>query len=129
MSALHAPLSYVSGSTHFYTTAAEAWEQGCGVCQDYAHILLALCHREGMTARYAAGAIAGEGLTHAWIQVWQDGLWKGFDPTHNRAANEEYIYFAVGRDADDCALNRGIFRGGASQQQAIAVRMIESPSK
>ena len=116
---------YLRGSTGVDTTAEQAFVQGCGVCQDYAHILLALCRREGMTARYVAGTIPGEGQTHAWIEVWQDGGWKGFDPTNRKETDEDYICFAVGRDARDCTLNRGIFLGNAVQTQDVYVRMEE----
>lgn len=123
--------SYVSGSTNVFTTAEEAFSQGCGVCQDYTHILLALCRSEGMTARYVAGAIPGEGQSHAWIEVWQDGFWKGFDPTNHRVVADDYICFACGRDAQDCGLNQGIFRGAASQAQSIFLKMetIEGENK
>ena len=116
---------YESGSTSFFTTAEEAFSQGRGVCQDYAHILLSLCRMEGMTARYAAGTIPGEGESHAWIEVYQDGFWKGFDPTHCKETDEDYIVFAVGRDAQDCSLSRGIFKGGAGQSQQVRVTMEE----
>ena len=117
---------YKSGSTSFHTTAEEAFAQGCGVCQDYSHILLALCRNENMTARYVAGTIPGEGQTHAWIEVWNQGRWKGFDPTNNRVVDEDYICLAYGRDAADCSLSQGIFVGGVSQQQHIYVKMEES---
>ena len=123
MAALFAVFTYESGSTHFATTAEEAFAQGKGVCQDYAHILLALCRAEGMTARYAAGTIPGEGETHAWIEVLIDGCWQGFDPTNNKETDEEYILFAVGRDAFDCGLNRGVFRGGYETGQTVHVIM------
>lgn len=116
---------YESGSTSFFTTAEEAFSQGKGVCQDYAHILLALCRMEGMIARYAAGTIPGEGESHAWIEVYQDGFWKGFDPTHCKPADEDYIVFAVGRDAHDCSISRGIFKGWAGQSQQVRVTMEE----
>lgn len=125
MKNLYGSFCYESGSTFFGTTAEEAYSQGKGVCQDYAHILLSLCRMEQMTARYVAGAIPGEGESHAWIQVWKDGIWKGFDPTHCREVNEDYVILAVGRDAGDCCLNRGIFRGGASQQQSVHILMEE----
>lgn len=123
MGALFGGFSYHSGSTSFQTRAEEAMEQGCGVCQDYAHILLALCRQEGMTARYVAGAISGEGQSHAWVEIWQNGFWKGFDPTNNRLADEDYIRFAVGRDALDCRLSQGIFRGNASQELRVYLSM------
>lgn len=123
MKALHQNFTYRSGSTSFETKAEEAMSQRCGVCQDYAHILLALCRQEGMTARYVAGAIPGEGASHAWIEVWQDGFWKGFDPTNGRLAGEDYIRFAFGRDALDCRLSQGIFRGGGSQDMRVYLAM------
>lgn len=125
MEALYGSFSYQSGSTNVATTAEEAFSQGCGVCQDYAHILLALCRREKMTARYVAGAIPGEGETHAWIEVLKDGLWKGFDPTNQKETDDSYVSFAVGRDASDCGLNRGIFLGTAGQKQSVYVKMEE----
>ncbi|MGN1185210.1 MAG: transglutaminase domain-containing protein [Oliverpabstia sp.] len=123
MHELYAAFRYESGSTGFLTTAEEAFSQGCGVCQDYAHILLALCRREGLTARYVAGTIPGEGETHAWIEVWHEGRWKGFDPTNDRETDESYLTFAVGRDAEDCSLSRGVFIGAGNQNQYIRCEM------
>lgn len=125
MKQLTAAFRYESGSTAFHTTAEEAFSQGCGVCQDYAHILLSLCRMEGMTARYVAGTIPGEGQTHAWVEVWDQGKWKGFDPTNNRETDEAYICLAYGRDAGDCSLSQGIFMGGRNQEQHIYVKMEE----
>lgn len=125
MAALFDAFSYESQSTDFTTTAEEAFSQGRGVCQDYAHIMLALCRRSGLTVRYVAGTIPGEGETHAWIEVWQDGFWKGFDPTHNREADDGYISFTVGRDAFDCEINRGIFKDSFEKNQQVYVRMEE----
>ena len=67
--------SYQSGSTNAGTTAEEAFAQRQGVCQDYAQILLSILREEGITARYVAGAVPGEGETHAWVEVWCDGKW------------------------------------------------------
>lgn len=125
MHAVYGAFSYVSGSTQFATTAEEAFSQGCGVCQDYAHILLALLRHENITVRYVAGAIPGEGQSHAWIEVLQDGFWKGFDPTHDRETDDTYISFVVGRDACDCGMNRGIFRNAAEGAQHVMVKMEE----
>lgn len=107
------------------TTAEQAFAGKKGVCQDYAHILLSLCRKEGMVARYVAGCIPGEGETHAWVEVYQNGIWKGFDPTNNRMVDEDYICFAVGRDASDCPLNRGIYFGNPEQKMNIYVKMEE----
>ncbi|MCD7868727.1 MAG: transglutaminase family protein [Clostridiales bacterium] len=125
MEALFGVFRYESGSAVFDTTAEQAFAQRKGVCQDYAHILLTLCRHGGLTARYVAGVIPGEGETHAWIEVLSDSFWKGFDPTNNRETNEEYICLAVGRDAHDCVLNKGIFLGNAGQSQHVHVKMEE----
>ena len=125
MEQLAGAVCYVSGSTGFDTSAEEAFSQKMGVCQDYAHILLALCRREGIRARYVAGAIPGEGASHAWVEVYDRGLWKGFDPTHNRCTDESYICFCYGRDAHDSPLNRGVFVGNTLQNQRITIRMEE----
>lgn len=125
MSSLSASFSYQSGATHFNTTAEQAFKQGKGVCQDYAHILLALCRREGIISRYVAGMIPGEGATHAWIEVYSNGYWKGFDPTHNRETDDSYITFSVGLDAQMCALNRGVFKRGIEIAQQVRAEMHE----
>lgn len=125
MDMIYRSFHYVSGSTGFYTSAEEAWHQGCGVCQDYTHIFMALCRKEKMIVRYVAGAIPGEGQTHAWAQVWQNGFWRGFDPTHNRITDEDYLCFAFGREAGDCFLNRGIYLGSAGTDQKVLVKMEE----
>lgn len=117
--------AYQSGSTDINTTAEDAFKSGYGVCQDYAQILLALLREDGITARYAAGTVPGEGETHAWVETWQDGNWKGFDPTNNRVMDESCLVFAVGRDAWDCALNKGVFLGNARQAKKVYVKMEE----
>lgn len=125
MRRIYSVFVYSSGSTGVATTAEEAFAQGCGVCQDYAHILLALCRRDGLTARYIAGAVPGEGESHAWIEVYKNGLWRGFDPTNHKQTDEAYICFARGRDAGDCSLSRGIFVGQNAQSQKICIKMEE----
>jgi len=114
---------YTPGSTSVNTTAAEAFAQGKGVCQDYAHILLALLRYKGFIARYVAGAIVGEGQTHAWVEVLIDGRWVAVDPTHCRRVNEYYIVFAVGRDAKEATLSKGVFAGFVTQKQKVFVKM------
>lgn len=115
--AIHKRLDYLPGSTNISTTAAEAFRQGKGVCQDFAHIFLGLARLAGIPARYACGLPQGEGATHAWAEIWQEGRWLGFDPTRNRRADESYIVLGVGRDYGDCPIERGIFRGIALQTQ------------
>ena len=114
---------YTPGSTNVKTTAGEAFSQAKGVCQDFAHVLLAFLRYEGYIARYVAGAINGEGETHAWVEVLVDGKWVALDPTHCRRTNEYYITFAVGRDAYETNLSKGVFNGFVTQEQKVIVKM------
>ena len=107
---------YTPGSTTVRTTAEQALAQRKGVCQDYAHVMLSVCRHVGLTARYIAGLLGGEGATHAWVEVYQDGRWVGLDPTHNRLVDDSYITIAHGRDYRDCMLDIGIFSGYNVQQ-------------
>ena len=115
MSLLAERFTYLPGSTHADTTAEEAARLMTGVCQDEAHIMLALLREKGVPCRYVMGYMLGEGATHAWVEVARDGLWLGYDPTNRRMVNDEYIRGAAGRDANDCPVNRGVFIGTASQ--------------
>lgn len=116
---------YVPMSTDVNTSAEEAFGQGHGVCQDYAHIYISLLHRAGISARYVTGFIVGEGESHAWVEVLCDGKWYGFDPTHNKCINDEYIKLGIGRDAKDCMINRGIMHGGGLHTQKVVVQVNE----
>lgn len=107
---------YAPGSTTIRTTAEQALAQRKGVCQDYAHVMLSVCRHLGLTARYIAGLLGGEGATHAWVEVYQDSRWIGLDPTHNRLVDDNYITIAHGRDYRDCMLDIGIFSGYNVQQ-------------
>ena len=82
---------YTPASTTIRTTAEEAFAQRKGVCQDYAHVMLSVCRHVGLTARYIAGLLGGEGATHAWVEIYHDGRWVGLDPTHNRMVDDNYI--------------------------------------
>ena len=125
MHALFQSFSYESGVTDVSTTAADAFSLGKGVCQDYAQILIALCRLAGIQARYVSGFMVGEGATHAWIEVFENGYWYGFDPTHDRRVTDCYIKVAHGRDFDDCPMERGVFRGLTSQTGWVKVTVKE----
>ena len=109
----HAQLRYRTGATDFSTTGAEALARGEGVCQDYTHIMLAVCRAAGLPARYVSGHLLGEGAMHAWVEVLLPGddgaIWQPFDPTNNRAAGLSYITIAAGRDYGDVSPTRGSF--------------------
>lgn len=121
MNQIHADFKYVPNSTNVNTTAEEAFSQGYGVCQDYAHIMIAVLHKANIPARYVTGLIVGEGASHAWVEVWHDGKWYGLDPTNNKVVSDEHIKIGVGRDAHDCMINRGIMHGGGNHTQTINV--------
>lgn len=122
---VHGRLAYVPQSTTVRTSAADVWLSGKGVCQDFAHVMLALCRRQGMAARYVCGFIEGTGPTHAWVEVWADGCWVGFDPTHNRRIEYGYVKLAHGRDAADCDVSRGLYAGAATERLSTSVTLTE----
>ena len=121
MERLSDALQYVQGCTDMETTAEEAFSDGVGVCQDYAHIMLSLCRLERIPCRYVTGMMMGEGSSHAWVEIWDDKRWIGFDPTNRKLVNDEYIKISNGRDFSDCLVNQGIFTGNVSQSQEIKV--------
>lgn len=125
MHSLYAHFRYVPGSTNVRTTAADAWQKGTGVCQDYAHILITLCRLDGIPARYVAGMMLGEGASHAWAEVYVDGMWTALDPANDCLVTEDYIKIAHGRDYSDCAVDRGVFKGNALQTQNVYVKVEE----
>lgn len=118
---IYQDMEYVQGITDIHTTAEEALAGGKGVCQDYAHIMLALCRMADIPSRYVVGMMLGEGYSHAWVEVWANGVWYGMDPTNNRVVDDTYIKISHGRDYQDCIVNRGVFIGNGSQTQQVSV--------
>lgn len=122
MHALYGAFQYRPGTTGIRTTAEEALTQGCGVCQDYAHILLALLRFSHIPCVYVTGLMLGEGQSHAWVEVFCDGQWLALDPTHDRIVGEDYVKLSQGRDFEDCSIDRGVFRSGGAVTQAQTIR-------
>ncbi len=127
-----ASLSYQWGVTTVRTTAVEALAGGIGVCQDYAHVMLAVCRAAGVPARYVSGHLVGEGGSHAWVEVVvpdpdADRLGRAvavaFDPTHDRRAGSGYLTVAVGRDYSDVAPTSGCYEGTAAGRLTGAKRL------
>ena len=106
-------MKYGFGLTDTSTAAAEALTIGKGLCQDYAHIMIALCREAGVAARYVSGHMLGEGGSHAWVEVLIPEGERlrayAFDPTNRRRPNMSYITVAVGRDYRDVAPTSGSF--------------------
>lgn len=119
--ALHGAMAYEPGSTTTTTCAADAFAQRRGVCQDYAHILIAALRSLGVAARYVNGLVVGDGATHAWVEVHDGNGWRGIDPTNDREVDDAYIELARGRDFSDCPIEAGVFRGGADQRQSLHI--------
>lgn len=120
-------LRFVHGITDIHTTAAEALALGQGVCQDYAHIMLALCRLCALPARYVSGHLLGEGGTHAWVEVLVPSadpsnvaIALPFDPTHGCPTSLSYLTIAVGRDYLDVTPTSGTFR--ASHRGQLSTR-------
>jgi transglutaminase-like putative cysteine protease len=123
----HAALEYGYGTTSVRTTASEAARGGRGVCQDFAHIMIALCRTAGLPARYISGHLVGEGGSHAWVEVLVADE-KGpaaiaFDPTHDRRTTQRYLTVAVGRDYADVAPTSGTFEGECSSMLTSTKRL------
>ena len=121
MNELYGYMKYVPGSTTVTSTAEEAFEQGEGVCQDYAHIFLGLLRLDRIPCRYVVGFLKGEGRSHAWCEVLtKEGIY-AFDPTNNVLVDDEHIKVSCGRDYEDCLINKGVFKGNAAQLGTISV--------
>jgi len=111
----HTAITYEYGATSVQTTAADALAGGRGVCQDFAHVMLALCHVVGLPARYVSGHLLGQGGTHAWVEVIvpraQEAVAAAFDPCNGRRAGSGYVTVATGRDYSDVAPTSGSYIG------------------
>ncbi len=129
-------MKYAHEVTDIDTTAAQALALQQGVCQDYTHIMLALCRLCDIPARYISGHLLGEGGTHAWVEVLlpvtgMPGKAQAiaFDPTHGRRAGISYISIATGRDYLDVAPTSGTYRasysGQLSTRKIVGVTMYE----
>ena len=123
MHRLYQDFTYEKGVTDVSTSAEQAWILGRGVCQDYAHIMVALCRLAGIPARYAAGMLIGEGYSHAWVEICSEGRWYALDPTNDVIVADAHIKLGIGRDAADCMINRGVMFGGGSQTLLIRVNV------
>lgn len=149
MERIHHEFEYDSKSTEVNTPALQALAQRRGVCQDFAHIMVACCRALGLPARYVSGymltepppgqaRLVGADASHAWASVYLPralpddaplslgsmapaGQWIDLDPTNNRAPGEDYITVAIGRDYADVSPVRGVIHGGADHVLSVSV--------
>jgi transglutaminase-like putative cysteine protease len=122
-------MTYAHDVTGVRTTAAQAFALRTGVCQDYAHVLLAIARCLGFPARYVSGQMLGVGGSHAWVEVLvpDDGGRHArvisLDPTHGRRTDMTYLTIAVGRDYAHVAPVSGSYRAPASGVLTISKRV------
>ena len=135
---LYGALGYATGVTGPDSPIDDAIEAGNGVCQDFAHIMIAICRSWGVPARYVSGYIFSDrnthdrsdpGATHAWVEVFLPSLrWVGFDPTNNVPSGERHVAVAVGRDYSDVPPSRGVYKGDADSELTVAVSVRQARS-
>ena len=124
MHRVHSLLTYERFMTDNSTTAIDVFLSRKGVCQDYAHLMIAACRSVGLRARYVNGLTLGEGETHAWVEVHDgEGLWRGYDPTLDTEIRKGYLKFAHGRDVSDCPSNRGRFYGWTTERMIVNCKL------
>lgn len=117
---VHDTMTYVPGSTGVHTLAAEAWDAGSGVCQDYAHLVVGALRHVGIPARYVSGylhpsaqpeiGVETKAESHAWVQWWL-GAWTDHDPTNRNEVEERHVLVGTGRDYGDVPPIKGIVAG------------------
>lgn len=126
-------LTYRQGATGVATTAAEAWEQGSGVCQDFAHVAISLLRAAGVPARYVSGylhpavqpdvGVTAVGESHAWIEAWV-GTWMAVDPTNGAPVGDRHVLVGRARDYRDVSPVRGVYASaGGSSSLRVSVEI------
>lgn len=115
------------------TTGQKAWEEKRGVCQDFAHVALAILREAGIPARYVSGyletlpppgekKLEGSDASHAWFSIYSSSHgWFDFDPTNNKRPDQQYVTTAWGRDYADVAPLKGVVYGGGNQSVSVSV--------
>ena len=133
---LYESFSYVKASTNVDSPIEDALRSRQGVCQDFAHIMIALVRLLRIPCRYVSGYLhhasehhdrSGDGATHAWVEAMLPGLgWVGFDPTNNLMASSRHIRTAIGRDYADVPPTLGVMKGSAETELQVRVRVTPS---
>ncbi len=131
---LYAAFAYEPGHTEVDSPIDVALAARRGVCQDYAHVMIALVRSLAIPCRYVSGYLfhraedhdrSADDATHAWVEALLPGLgWVGLDPTNNLVAGERHIRTAVGRDYADVPPTRGVYKGRAESALEVGVKVI-----
>jgi len=129
---IHEELDYDTDATHVHSKLHEVLEVRAGVCQDFAHLMIACCRTVGIPAKYVSGYlyVGGEGglrgdhATHAWVDcLLPDGRWLSLDPTNDLLANDRYIRIHTGRDYSEVTPTRGVYVGTPAKDLQVSVRI------
>lgn len=119
---------YDQRATTVYTPVDEVLKQRRGVCQDFAHLMIACLRSLQLPARYMSGYLrttgkfAGEGASHAWVSAWCPMFgWQDFDPTNNLMPEKDHVTIAWGRDYSDVTPVKGVALGGGEQVISVSV--------
>ncbi|HTW83690.1 MAG TPA: transglutaminase family protein [Candidatus Sulfotelmatobacter sp.] len=126
---VHQTFTYATGLTSVHATVAESIALRRGVCQDFAHVLVALCRRAGIPARYVSGYVhSGSGdmlgaeASHAWAEAYLGSRgWIGVDPTNDTWIGDAFVRVATGRDYRDVSPVRGVYRGASASTMSVDV--------
>jgi len=133
MHKMHRDFSYEPGTTDISTSAIEAFAARRGVCQDFAHIMLACLRSRGLAARYVSGylrttppgsdaSLLGADASHAWVSVFCPPFgWIDLDPTNDVRVGSDHIVIAWGRDFGDVSPLRGVIVGGGRHSFSVRV--------
>jgi transglutaminase-like putative cysteine protease len=137
MARIRGDFTYEPGATAVYTPVISAFEARRGVCQDFAHVMIAALRGIGLPAAYVSGYLRtipppgqprreGADATHAWVWLWcgEAAGWIGFDPTNDLVVAGEHIMLAVGRDSADASPIDGVILGAGDQQLKVAVDVV-----
>ncbi|HXC55551.1 MAG TPA: transglutaminase family protein [Rhizomicrobium sp.] len=130
-STINSAFEYTAGITDAHSPIDVALKERRGVCQDFAHIMIAIARSWGIPSRYVSGYLhhrprsqdrSSQDATHAWVEAYLPSLgWVGIDPTNDIVVSDRHIRAAVGRDYADVPPTRGTYKGGAESELAIAV--------
>jgi transglutaminase-like putative cysteine protease len=124
--------TYDTEATSVQTTIDESIRVRAGVCQDYAHILVALCRYYRIPARYVSGyvfsgqegSVLGAEASHAWCEAYLGPHgWIGYDPTNDCLIDDRFARIAVGRDYRDVSPVRGVYKGASRSSMSVNVAM------
>ena len=125
--------TYMPGVTDIRTPLSEVLRKRQGVCQDFAHLMIALVRCAGLPARYVSGyletesvqdeaGLVGATASHAWVEVYlPNGVWVGLDPTNDMVEGERHVQIGIGRDYGDVPPLRGVFKGARRQALTVGV--------